>query len=59
MRFTGSIRLLKVNYGFFFLGEIPTVLSITGLILVLVALAMLVFFDKNRKQRRKNDGFFE
>ena len=55
MRFTGSIRLLKVNYVFFFLGEIPTVLSITGLILVLVALAMLVFFDKNRKQRRKND----
>ena len=37
-------------FGFFFFGEIPTVLSITGLIIVLVALTMLVFSDKKQKE---------
>ena len=34
---------------FFFFKEIPTVLSITGLIIVLVALAMLVLSDKKQE----------
>ena len=36
-------------FGFFFFKEIPTVLSITGLIIVLVALAMLVLSDKKQE----------
>ena len=35
-------------FGLFFFGEIPTVLSVTGLIIVLLALAMLVLSDKNQ-----------
>ena len=33
-------------FGFFFFREISTVLSIAGLIIVLIALAMLVLSDK-------------
>ena len=36
-------------FGFFFFKEIPTVLSITGFIIVLVALAMLVLSDKKQE----------
>ena len=36
-------------FGFFFFREIPTVLLITGFIIVLVALAMLVLSDKKQK----------
>ena len=36
-------------FGIFFFGEIPTVLSIIGLIIVLVALAMLVLPDKKQE----------
>ena len=36
-------------FGIFFFGEIPTVLSVTGLIIVLVALAMLVLSDKKQE----------
>ena len=36
-------------FGVFFFREIPTVLSITGLIIVLVALAMLVLSDKKQE----------
>ena len=35
-------------FGLSFFGEIPTVLSVTGLIIVLLALAMLVLSDKNQ-----------
>ena len=35
-------------FGLFFFGEIPTVLSVTGLIIVLLALAMLVLSDKSQ-----------
>ena len=35
-------------FGLFFFGEIPTVLSVTGLIIVLLALAMLVLSDKRQ-----------
>lgn len=35
--------------GFFFFREIPTVLSIAGLIIVLIALAMLVLSDKKQE----------
>lgn len=35
-------------FGFFFFREIPTVLSIAGLIIVLIALAMLVLSDKKQ-----------
>lgn len=33
-------------FGIFFFGEIPTVLSVAGLLIVLVALAMLVLPDR-------------
>ena len=36
-------------FGFFFFREIPTVLSIAGLIIVLIALAMLVLSDKKQE----------
>ena len=36
-------------FGLIFFREIPTVLSITGLVIVLVALAMLVLSDKKKK----------
>ena len=36
-------------FGVFFFREIPTVLSITGFIIVLVALAMLVLSDKKQE----------
>lgn len=36
-------------FGFFFFRKIPTVLSITGIIIVLVALAMLVLSDKKQE----------
>ena len=36
-------------FGIFFFREIPTVLSVTGLIIVLVALAMLVLSDKKQE----------
>lgn len=35
-------------FGLFFFGEIPTVLSVTGLVIVLLALAMLVLSDKSQ-----------
>lgn len=35
-------------FGLFFFGEIPTVLSVTGLMIVLLALAMLVLSDKRQ-----------
>ena len=35
-------------FGLFFFGEIPTVLSVTGLMIVLLALAMLVLSDKSQ-----------
>ena len=35
-------------FGLFFFGEIPTALSVTGLIIVLLALAMLVLSDKRQ-----------
>lgn len=35
-------------FGFFFFRKIPTVLSIAALIIVLIALAMLVFSDKKQ-----------
>ena len=35
-------------FGLFFFGEIPTVLSVTGLVIVLLALAMLVLSDKRQ-----------
>ena len=35
-------------FGFFFFRKIPTVLSIAGLIIVLIALAMLVLSDKKQ-----------
>lgn len=40
-------------FGIFFFKEIPTALSIIGLIIVLVALAMLVLPDKNEKFKEK------
>lgn len=36
-------------FGFLFFREIPTVLSIAGLIIVLIALAMLVLSDKKQE----------
>ena len=36
-------------FGFFFFREIPIVLSIAGLIIVLIALAMLVLSDKKQE----------
>ena len=36
-------------FGFFFFREISTVLSIAGLIIVLIALAMLVLSDKKQE----------
>ena len=36
-------------FGFFFFREIPTVLSIAGLIIILIALAMLVLSDKKQE----------
>ena len=36
-------------FGFFFVREIPTVLSIEGLIIALIALAMLVLSDKKQE----------
>lgn len=36
-------------FGFFFFRKIPTVLSIAGLIIVLIALAMLVLSDKKQE----------
>ena len=35
-------------FGLFFFEEIPTVLSVTGLMIVLLALAMLVLSDKSQ-----------
>ena len=43
-------------FGIFFFREIPTVLSITGLIIVLAALAMLVLSDKKSKGMEENDN---
>ena len=40
-------------FGICFFGEIPTVLSITGLIIVLVALAMLVLPEKKTMQKNE------
>ena len=39
-------------FGICFFGEIPTVLSITGLIIVLAALAMLVLPEKKTHKKR-------
>ena len=56
LRMTGKASILcscepvaAMVFGFFFFKEIPTVLSITGLIIVLVALAMLVLSDKKQE----------
>ena len=56
LRMTGKTSILcscepvaAMVFGFFFFKEIPTVLSITGLILVLFALAMLVLSDKKQE----------
>ena len=56
LRMTGKASILcscepvaAMVFVFFFFKEIPTVLSITGLIIVLVALAMLVLSDKKQE----------
>ena len=41
--------VVAMVFGFFFFREIPTVLSIAGLIIVLIALAMLVLSDKKQE----------
>lgn len=46
-------------FGICFFGEIPTVLSITGLIIVLAALAMLVLPEKKtHKKRAESQSLF-
>lgn len=40
--------VVAIIFGIIFFGEIPTVLSIIGLIVVLVALAMLVLSDTSK-----------
>ena len=42
-------------FGVFFFGEIPTVLSITGLVIVLTALAILVLSGKKPKDAEEYD----
>lgn len=42
-------------FGLFFFGEIPTVLSVTGLVIVLLALALLVLSDKKQAVMARNE----